>query len=68
MYRDRLRNFFSKYDRAVQLIIEEVLQLEQAYITFDRPRVKDQINDIIEKVAKQQSNTRILNTQCELNL
>ncbi|MCX7860149.1 MAG: hypothetical protein N2385_08665 [Chloroflexus sp.] len=56
MYRDRLRNFFSKYDRAVQLIIDEVLQLEQAYITLDRPRVKDQINDIIEKVAKQQSN------------
>lgn len=54
MYRERLRALFSAYDPAIQTIIAEVLQLEQKHITMDRPRLKDQIDEIIEDVAKQE--------------
>ncbi|GAB4190316.1 MAG: hypothetical protein OHK0022_02950 [Roseiflexaceae bacterium] len=54
MYRDRLRALFSEQDPAIQTIIAEVLQLEQAHITLDRPRLKEQIDEIIEDVAKQE--------------
>lgn len=54
MYRDRLRALFREYDPAIQTIIAEVLQLEQEHITMDRPRLKDQIDEIIEGVAKQE--------------
>lgn len=54
MHHERLRNLFSNYDPAIQAIIDQVLQLEQEYITMDRPRLKDQIDEIIEDVAKQE--------------
>jgi len=54
MHHERLRNLFSNYDPAIQSIIDQVLQLEQAHITMDRPRLKDQIDDIVEEVAKQE--------------
>ncbi|NNJ10280.1 hypothetical protein EKD04_008065 [Chloroflexales bacterium ZM16-3] len=54
MHRERLRNLFSSYEPAIQSVIDQVLQLEQEYITMDRPRLKDQIDDIIEEVAKQE--------------
>lgn len=54
MHRERLRNLFSNYDPGIQRIIDHVLQLEQEHITMDRPRLKDQIDDIIEDVAKEE--------------
>lgn len=54
MHRERLRNLFSNYDAAIQAIIDQVLQLEQEHITMDRPRLKDQIDEIVEDVAKQE--------------
>jgi hypothetical protein len=54
MHRERLRNLFINYDSAIQAIIDQVLQLEQEHITMDRPRLKDQIDEIIEDVAKQE--------------
>ncbi|MEI6776562.1 MAG: hypothetical protein WCF99_04165 [Chloroflexales bacterium] len=54
MHHERLRNLFSGYEPAIQTIIDQVLQLEQAYITMDRPRLKEQIDDIVEDVAKQE--------------
>jgi len=53
MHHERLRNLFSAYDPAIQTIIDQVLKLEQAHITMDRPRLKDQIDEIVEDVAKQ---------------
>lgn len=53
MNRDRLRSLFSSYDPEIQFIIEQVLQLEQEHITMDRPRLKDQIDEIITEEAKQ---------------
>lgn len=52
MNRDRLRSLFSEYDQAIKSVIERVLQLEQEYITMDRPRINDQIDDIITEEAK----------------
>lgn len=54
MHHERLRNLFSGYEPAIQSIIDQVLQLEQAHITMDRPRLKDQIDEIVEDVAKQE--------------
>lgn len=54
MHHERLRNLFSAYEPAIQAIIDQVLQLEQAHITMDRPRLKDQIDEIVEDVAKQE--------------
>lgn len=54
MHRERLRDLFINYDPAIQTIIDQVLQLEQEHITMDRPRLKDQIDEIIEDVAKQE--------------
>jgi hypothetical protein len=53
MHRERLRGLFSSYEPAIQAVIDQVLQLEQEHITMDRPRLKDQIDEIIEDVAKQ---------------
>lgn len=54
MHRERLRNLFISYDPAIQAIIDQVLQLEQEHITMDRPRLKDQIDEIVEDIAKQE--------------
>jgi hypothetical protein len=54
MHRERLRKLFSEYDSAIQTVIDQVLQLEQEHITIDRPRLKDQIDEIVEDVAKQE--------------
>lgn len=52
MNRDRLRSLFSEFDPAIKSVIERVLRLEQEYITMDRPRINDQIDDIITEEAK----------------
>jgi hypothetical protein len=42
------------YDPAIQTIIAEVLTLEQAYISMDRPHIKDQIDQIVSRVASKE--------------
>jgi hypothetical protein len=51
LLRERLRQLFATYDPDVQLVISEVLTLEQEHISNDRPRLKDQIDEIITKAA-----------------
>lgn len=40
------------YEQDVVTIVENVLSLEQRHISMDRPRVKDEIDAIVERVAR----------------
>jgi len=51
MLKERLNLLFTKYDPTIQTLISEVLTLEQAYISMERPHVKDQIDQIISRLA-----------------
>lgn len=53
MNRDLLRQLVKGYDPAIQQIIIQVVKLERDYIDSPRPRVKDQIEKIIERAAQQ---------------
>ncbi|WP_168058391.1 hypothetical protein [Candidatus Manganitrophus noduliformans] len=50
--RKQLEDFFKDYDPAVQRIVKRVLELEQQQIDSERPRVKDDIRQIIEQEAR----------------
>ena len=54
MMKDRLKTLFQTYDPAIQAIISEVLSIEQANISMERPRVKDDIDFVIGLVAKKE--------------
>ena len=54
MLRDRLRVLFNSYDPNIRQIIAEVGDLEQRHISWERPRIKDQIDEIITRIAKQE--------------
>ncbi len=54
MLADRLKRLFADYDPAIQKIVLKVGELEQRHISMDRPRVKNQIDDIITRIARQQ--------------
>ncbi len=54
MLKDRLKELFLTYDPAIQRIVYEVGELEQQHISMERPRVKEQIDEIITRIARQQ--------------
>ena len=54
MLREKLNQLFTSYDPAIQTIIAEVLTLEQAYISMDRPHIKDQIDQIVSRIASKE--------------
>ncbi len=51
---ERLRELFMAYDQGIQMIVQELLVLEQEYISVERPRIKDQVDDIITRVANRE--------------
>lgn len=51
MLKDKLVNLFDAYDPAIKTIILEVLKIEQANISMERPRVKDEIDDVVSAVT-----------------
>lgn len=53
MTREQLADLIKGYDRPIQQVIVQVMKLEQEYIDQPRPRVKDQIERIIQTVAAQ---------------
>jgi len=55
MLKDRLLELFKKYEQDVQQVVAEVLTLEQEHISMERPRVKEQIKDIIDRVVKDEA-------------
>lgn len=54
MQREKLANLFEAYDPAIKTIILEVLKVEQANISMERPRVKDDIDEIVSSVTASQ--------------
>lgn len=53
MLKEQLRVLFNNYDPPVRQIIGEVGELEQRFISMERPRLKDQIDEIITRIANQ---------------
>jgi hypothetical protein len=51
MLKERLTELFRSCDPAIQEVISEVLMLEQAHITMERYQYKEQIDQIISRVA-----------------
>ena len=51
MLKDRLHQLFTKYDADIQAVISEVLTLEQAHISMDRPHLKEPIDQIVSRLA-----------------
>jgi len=50
--RRRLMEFFEKYDPAVQRVVKRVIEWEQRYLDSKRPRVKEEIREVIEEEVK----------------
>jgi hypothetical protein len=50
--RRRLMEFFEDYDPAVGRVVKRVLEWEQRYLDSKRPRVKEEIRDVIEEEVK----------------
>lgn len=54
MLRERLNQLFTLYDPAIQTLISEVLTLEQAYISMERPHIKEPIDQIVSRLASKE--------------
>jgi hypothetical protein len=54
MQKERLVNLFETFDPAVRNIILGVLDIEQEHISMEKPRVKDQIDEIVTAAAKRE--------------
>lgn len=54
MLKERLTLLFTEYNPAIQSVIAEVLSLEQAYISMERPHVKDQIDLIVSRTVNKE--------------
>jgi len=51
MLRDQLLQLLQNYPTDVQKVIIQVVRLEREHISFIRPQVKDQVQQIIKAVA-----------------
>ena len=54
MIKERLSQLFEGYDPAVQAVIAGVLSIEQEHISMKRPRVKDEIDYVVNLVANKE--------------
>lgn len=54
MLRERLNQLFTMYDLTIQALVSEVLTLEQAYISMDKPHIKEQIDQIVSRLASKE--------------
>jgi len=54
MLREKLNELFTLYDPTIQKLISEVLMLEQAHISMERPHLKDQIDLIVTRIASKE--------------
>lgn len=54
MHKERLTDLFESFDPAVRNIILGVLDIEQEHISMEKPRVKEQIDEIITVTAKKE--------------
>ncbi|MCC6604718.1 MAG: hypothetical protein IT327_16030 [Anaerolineae bacterium] len=55
MLKDRLRALFKSYDPAVRQVIYEIGDIEQQYISMERPRgIMKDIDEAITRIARQE--------------
>lgn len=55
MLRDRLKELFKNYDPAVRQVINEVGEVEQQFISMERPRgIYEKIDEIITRIAEEE--------------
>jgi hypothetical protein len=54
MHKERLTSLFESFDPSVRNIILGVLDIEQEHISMEKPRVKEQIDEIITGTAKKE--------------
>ena len=55
MLKDRLKALFKSYDPAVRQVIYEIGDIEQQYISMERPRgIMKDIDEVITRIARQE--------------
>ncbi|MCA9901987.1 MAG: hypothetical protein KC433_27600 [Anaerolineales bacterium] len=55
MLKDRLKALFTSYDPAVRQVIYEIGDIEQQYISMERPRgIMKDIDEAITRIARQE--------------
>lgn len=55
MLKDRLKALFKSYDPVVRQVIYEVGEIEQQYISMEKPRgIMKDIDEIITRIAKEE--------------
>ncbi|GAB4267429.1 MAG: hypothetical protein Kow0080_09550 [Candidatus Promineifilaceae bacterium] len=55
MLRDRLKELFKNYDPAVRQVINEVGEIEQQFISMERPRgIYEKIDEVITRIAEEE--------------
>ena len=54
MLKERLNQLFKAYNPAIQTLISQVLTLEQAHISMDKPHLKNEIDQIISRLASKE--------------
>ncbi len=55
MLRDRLKELFKNYDPAIRQVIYEVGEIEQQFISMERPRgIYDKIDEVISRIAEEE--------------
>jgi hypothetical protein len=55
MLKDRLKELFKSYDPAVRRVIQEVGEIEQQYISMERPRgIMKDIDEMITRIAREE--------------
>lgn len=55
MLKDRLKELFRSYDPAVRRVIQEVGEIEQQYISMERPRgIMKDIDEMITRIAREE--------------
>ena len=54
MSKNHLKELFENYDPSVKKIILGVLSVEQEHISMERPRVKDEIDNIVTAIANKE--------------
>lgn len=55
MLKDRILGLFEDHEQDVRRVIAEVLELEQKNISLERPRVKEEIRQIVDRVASDEA-------------
>lgn len=52
MLPDKIKELFKGADRATKIVILRVLELEDAHLSKERPRIVQDIRDIVEEEAR----------------